>query len=131
MRVKEASFQTVVTDYPGFIRIAVTGPYSRAKVDSLLHRVRAEASRQERARVLVVAGEIALDLTTSDRYALGVEFSRTLPRGVRLAIVVDPAAIDGFAETVARNRGADVGVFGTEAAARAWLIGEEPEASSN
>jgi hypothetical protein len=120
--VDEEDFQLAVTEGPGFVRIGLSGPYSRRRRDRLLSRIAAECEARNLQRVLVDSTAVPVQLSTLDSYELGVEAARRFGARVRVALVAHPVTVDHFGETVARNRGANVGVFTDETAARAWLI---------
>jgi hypothetical protein len=56
------------------------------------------------------------------RYFAGVRWAELFPARFRTAFVVMPELYNGFAELVARNRGASVSVFFDEGPARTWLL---------
>ncbi len=117
-------FQTVVTADHGFVRMTVSGPYTRARFGRLIQRVADEAGSRGIPRTLVDLTAVPLSLSTMDRYEIGVAAGRLL-LGIKVAVIATRAVVDHFAETVARNRGAVVGVFTEEAAALKWLLGPE------
>jgi hypothetical protein len=117
-------FQTVVTEGAGFVRITVSGPFTRARFGRLVQRIVAEAGSRGETRVLVDLQAVPMNLSTMDRYEMGVAAGRLLV-GVKVVVIATRAVVDHFAETVARNRGAVVGVFTEEAAALKWLLGPE------
>jgi len=123
--VDPKEFQTFVADGPGFIRITVAGPYSWARLDRLLRRIAAESATRAISRVLLDATAVPVKLSTIDKYTMGVMVALRLGGSVKVALLGSPVTIDGFGETVARNRGANVGVFTDQAAAIRWLVGPE------
>ncbi len=114
-------YPTVVTEDAGFVRLAVSGPYSRSRFERLLQRVGTETGARRMPRALIDGRAATLNLSTIARYEIGVQIADTIGSKIRLAFVLMPSAVDGFAETVARNRGANVGVFTDEPVAREWL----------
>lgn len=125
--VNAEEFHTVVADGPGFILITVSGPYSWARVDRLLRRILIESESRGSCPVLVDATAVPVNLTTTDKYTMGVDAALRLGGRVKVALLGAPVTIDGFGETVARNRGGNVGVFTDQAAAVRWLVGTAPE----
>jgi hypothetical protein len=123
--VDAKEFQTVVAEGPGFILITVTGAYTWARLDRLLQRIGAESVTRAIPRVLVDATAVPIKLSTIDKYTMGVTVALRLGGAVKVALLGSPVTIDGFGETVARNRGANVGVFTDQAAALQWLVGPE------
>ncbi len=116
-----AEYRVTVTEEPQFLRIGVAGTYSRARTLSLLRRIRAEADARAAKRVLVDAREVPIALSTTDKFWIGVEAAVLFRGRVQVALLGPAAMIDGFGETVARNRGANVGVFTEATAAERWL----------
>ena len=119
--VLSEEFQIVVSADGGLVRLTVGGPYSRAHLTRLLHRIVTETAAHGIPRALVDARSVALNLSTIARYEIGVQIADAIGRGIRVAMLLVPAVVDRFAETVARNRGATVRVFTDEAAALQWL----------
>jgi hypothetical protein len=122
-------FPTVVTEGPGFVRITVSGPSTGARLRRLLERVVAEIESRGMARVLIDGREVPPPIPTTDKYDIGVAVARALDARTKLAVLGRPVNIDHFFETVARNRGANVGVFTEEKAALEWLVGSAAAAS--
>ena len=124
-------FPTVVTEGPGFVRITVSGPSTGARLRRLLERVVAESESRGMARVLVDGREVPPPIPTTDKYDIGVATARALDSRTKLAVLGRPVIIDHFFETVARNRGANVGVFTDEKAALEWLVGSAAVVSAS
>ena len=61
--------------------------------------------------------------TELTRFFSGVHWAELFDARFRAAFVVRPVLYNGFAEVVARNRGANVAVFFEEEPARKWLLG--------
>ena len=80
-------------------------------------------------RLIVDATKVTSRLPTMDLYQCASQFLRTLPTGVRIALVVGAAHVtDGkFMEDVARNRGLPLTMFVDVFDAWAWLERENPE----
>jgi hypothetical protein len=123
MHLDTDEFQTTVAEGPGFILITVSGPYTWTRVDALLKRIAAESVSRANPRVLLDATAVPVELSMIDKYTMGAMVAVRLGGGVKVALLGSPVTIDGFGETVARNRGANVGVFTDEAAALEWLVG--------
>jgi hypothetical protein len=115
-------FATAITDEAGFIRITVQGSFAWKRIDGLLERIYAECERRGVRQVLVDATAIPVALTTTDRYTMGVAASARLDARLKVALLGAAVTIDGFGELVARNRGANVGVFTDERRALQWLL---------
>ena len=60
-----------------------------------------------------------------DRYEIGVKAAFLFRYKLKIAVLYKPEEINGFAETVASNRGMNVKIFGKREEALAWLEVEE------
>ncbi len=90
----------------------------------LLKQVCDTAAEKQVNKILVNSLAVDGDLTTLERYQLGVEIAAYImqrQKNTRLAIVGLPPAIDGFGVRVAQNRGMTVEVFSTQQEALNWL----------
>ncbi|HKO87295.1 MAG TPA: hypothetical protein VJU83_02140 [Burkholderiales bacterium] len=76
-------------------------------------------------RMLVDASSMTVLPSVTEQFEFVSEHPSNLPRGVRLAIVMRPALLQGalFSEQVSVNRGVAMKVFDSVASARQWLIG--------
>ena len=119
MPSEESRFE--VSEDDGCVRLVVRGQFSRALFTQLLQRVIEETTARRNPRALIDGRDVPLSMSTITRYEIGVQLADSIGGGVRLAVLLLPEAVDGFAETVARNRGATVRVFTDEAAALLWL----------
>jgi len=63
-----------------------------------------------------------IDIPTLERYFLGVEAAEQLKFKVKLSIVWHSEYLNHFGESVAKNRGGQVGVFGNSDSALKWLL---------
>ena len=119
MPSEESRFE--VSEDAGCVRLVVRGQFSRALFTQLLQRVIEETTARRNPRALIDGRDVPLSMSTITRYEIGVQLADSIGGGIRLAVLLLPEAVDGFAETVARNRGATVRVFTDEAAALQWL----------
>src|SRR5262245_60122985 len=83
----------------------VSGPYSLADFLRLADRVRADRKALGATRVLVDIREVTGDISSLDRYRLGIYCAEKPDRAERLAIVMRREAINWMVENVATNRG--------------------------
>jgi hypothetical protein len=121
--VEATEFPTVVSEDRGFIRITISGPTSRARRIGLLERIAAETKSRGINTVLVDSLGSTGEISTMERFDFGQGAARTLGASIKVAIVLQRSRADRFAQTVAQNRGANIGVFADEAAALEWLTG--------
>jgi hypothetical protein len=116
-------FPTVVTEGAGFIRVTISGPTSSTRRLRLIGRIAAEIKSRGVSSVLVDSLGSTGEISTVDRFEFGKEAARLLGAGTKVAIILVRARADRFAETVARNRGGNIGIFTSEADALDWLVG--------
>jgi hypothetical protein len=115
-----AGFETTATLELQILRIAVAGTHGPTRSVQFFEWVAEEAVRLGVNRVLMDVVGVGGDVSTPDRFDLGVALAR-IP--AKVAVIAQPTMIDAerFGEIVGRNRGADGRVFATEAEALAWL----------
>jgi hypothetical protein len=128
VNVEADEFQTAVAKGPGFLLITVNGSVAWSRLDHLLRRVSAESETRRIRKVLVDATAVPVALTITDKYTMGVAAALRLHGRVKVALLGAAVTIDGFGETVTRNRGTNVGVLTDGTAALAWLAGTAPGA---
>lgn len=83
----------------------VSGPYSLADFLRLADLVRAERKAQGATRTLVDIRQVTGDISSLDRYRLGIYCAEKPDRAERLAIVMRRESINWMFENVATNRG--------------------------
>jgi hypothetical protein len=82
------------------------------------------AAKHSARRVLVNCRGVTGELSTLQRYELGVEtvkYIRNHKINPQIAVIGEPPALDGFAVVVARNRGASAAMFRDMRRALEWL----------
>ena len=118
-------YQAEVSDAGEYLRIVIHGDYSLDRGKWLIELIRDTAKSLGRSRVLLDARDVPEGMPATDAFELGSLAAAEL-RGLRVANI-DPAdALDGLAETVARNRGLNGRIFATETEALRWLLGQQP-----
>jgi hypothetical protein len=117
-----AGFDTSATQESQFLRIAVRGSHGSIRSVRFFEWLAAETVRLGASRVLLDMRGVSGEVSTADRFDIGVAAAR-IP--AQVAVVARPGMIDAerFGQTVAGNRGADGQIFGSEAEAVAWLTG--------
>ena len=116
-----AGFETRTVLESQFLRVAVEGTHGSTRSVRFFEWVAEETVRLGASRVLLDARGVGGDVSTTDRFDLGVASAR-IP--AKVALIARPSMIDPerFGETVASNRGAVGRVFASEAEAVAWLV---------
>jgi hypothetical protein len=106
--------------------VAISGQWIPREMAEAIAAARAEADRHNLHRLLVDARGVSIpEGGELDRYLAGVRWADLFPPPFRAAFLVERAVYNGFAELVARNRGAEIAVFFEEPPARKWL-GSQP-----
>ena len=117
-----AGFQTSACQESRFLRIAALGTHDSIRSVRLFEWMAEETVRLGASRVLLDLRGVNGDVSTADRFDIGVAAAR-IP--AQVALIARPGMIDPerFGQMVAGNRGADGRVFASEADAVAWLTG--------
>jgi hypothetical protein len=106
----------------GTLFVAISGQWVARELNEGFASARHEADKSGQHHLFVDARGVTAPVGGElDRYLAGVRWADLFPPPFRAAFVVQPALYNGFAELVARNRGAEVAVFFEEAPARKWL----------
>ena len=98
------------------------GAWVAADMHVAIASVHAKADREAVSLLLVDSRKLSPPDSDVTRYFAGVRWAELFPARFRTAFVVTPELYNGFAELVARNRGATVSAFFDEGAARSWLL---------
>jgi hypothetical protein len=85
--------------------VEVSGPYSLADFLRLVDQVKAERLARGASRVLVDIRGVTGDISSLDRYRLGIYCAEKAKRPERLAVVARRESINWMFENVATNRG--------------------------
>jgi hypothetical protein len=112
----------VETDY---LRITAKGNYSLASVFSFLDRVKSEAERATRKRVLIDSRDIQGNMTEADRFFAGRKLAEAFGSRLKAAVLMPGYKITKLGEAVAVSRGAKVLVTDSEQEALTWLLSQE------
>ena len=113
----ELSYQ----EEPGLLRADMTGKWTSDSMRDAIGAARVEADRRNLKTLLVDARGISMPEDELTRFLAGVRWADLFDQRFHAAFLVTPAVYNGFAETVARNRGANVKAFFEAGPARAWL----------
>ena len=107
---------------PEYLHLVVTGDWSLADALPLVGRIKEEADRAERRKILVDALGIGGSRPTwTEKSKLGQEIAETL-QGYRLAVVARAERLDHSTEIVAGNRGVKMASRRSEEEALQWLL---------
>jgi hypothetical protein len=105
-----------------YLSVTATGQLSTEDFLGVIAGIEAELSKNGHSRVLVDAREMSAPPDGMTRFQIGEVWARTFRSEVKAAFVLRPEIHNGFAETVAFNRGAYVAAFFHERDALEWLL---------
>src|SRR5262245_60231565 len=103
----------------------VSGSYSLADFLRLADKVREQRKSLGLTRVLVDIRNVTGDISSLDRYRLGIYAAEKPDRAERLAVVMRREAINWMFENVATNRGLPTCESADPRYAQSWLRREE------
>jgi hypothetical protein len=101
--------------------VQMGGEWKSRTMHEAIGAARVEADKRKVTRLLIDARALSLPPDEVTRFFAGIHWAALFDQTFRAAFVVQPVLYNGFAELVARNRGANVSAFFDEAPARAWL----------
>ena len=116
-------FDIEIVEERSFLRFTLRGPGTHAH---LLHAVTTMAGESKSRgiwQVLCDTSGIAPAPGAFEKFEAGVELARAADPRMKTAVVARTEVIDYIFQNVARNHGASVAVFSSEAAALRWLLG--------
>ena len=108
----------------GLLLVTVSGTLAFKMALRLLKQVCDAAVEKQADRILVNMLAVDGDLTTTERYHLGVEVAAYLRQrkvSPKIAFAGKPPAADGFGVRVSQNRGVLTEMFSSEQEALNWL----------
>ena len=131
-------FQYKVSTEPGRLRVSIEGTFESSLIPEMVGKVLEACREHKPRRLLVDAHRVGGQLSTVDRFQLGVtvasEFMKDVAAGkipyARIAFLSNEAIADPerFGEKVATNRGMNLMVCTDENEALAWLEEERMQA---
>ena len=105
------------------LKMILSGEYDFDDFVIYLKIIYAKCENEGNFKMLLDAlGIEGIDIPTVERYYMGIEAAEQLNYKVKLAVVWHKEYVNYFGETVAVNRGANVGVFGSTEQAIKWLL---------
>jgi hypothetical protein len=107
---------------PKYLVVEMSGEFTAHNFEEATAAVHDEAQKRGLTQLLVDSRAISLPDSQLTRVSAGVCWARTFPRPFKASFIVRPELYNGFAETVALDRGADVASFFEEEKAVKWLV---------
>jgi len=103
--------------------MTVSGEYNLQDFKTYVKIIRDKCEEEQIFKILMNALDVeGIDIPTIERYFMGIEVAEQLKFKIKLAIVWHNEFINHFGETVAINRGGNIGVFGNFEASMKWLL---------
>ena len=117
------SFEEIVVVEDEFLRITTIGKYSFDKLFGFIDRVKAEAERAKRNRVLIDSRQLEGKMTEAEKFQGGQRIAEIFGPRIRTALLMPAENITKLGELAAVNRGAKFLVTHSEEEALGWLLG--------
>ena len=111
----------IIENRGGYIYAQNDNPYNFQEVIELAKEVASKCLAENQTKVLVNLSNMRGKLQPMDKFNLGVQGAMIFRKVAQVTVVYDKSQIDGFAETVAINRGMNTRIFSSLEAATEWL----------
>jgi hypothetical protein len=108
-------------EFPGYLSVTATGPWTRETAEQLLDLARGGADRGGFVRILLDLRRFTGPDTEMTRFWSGLRLAQVLAPPFRVVAIARAETITRFGENVARLEGADFRLFTDEGEALAWL----------
>lgn len=111
----------IVENQGEYLFVKFTDPYQLDTIVELIKEAAAACVEENLSRALVDFREMPGKISTADRFQLGVEAASAMRGLLKVAVVYRRSEMNWFAETVAKNRGANLRIFSEMDEAIKWL----------
>jgi hypothetical protein len=105
----------------GYLPVEIIGLWETFDAKHAIDEIRDEADRRGQTRLFIDVHHVVPPESELTRFLTGEHAARCWPHPFKTAVVMTRELFNGFAETVAVNRGADFRVFFEREAALEWL----------
>lgn len=100
---------------------AVSGTYSEIEGTRIIEELHEECEKRKKRKLLVdITGKDGV-IPVADRFFFGKQIAGLYRYNVKMAVIGRKSHITRFSETVAVNRGGNLGIFDNKPDAVAWL----------
>jgi hypothetical protein len=108
---------------PGYLYMVITGEYDLSDFKEYFKIVMERCTKEKTFKLLVNNLNLkGTDIPMNHKFALGEEIGKVIGSKLKGAVVWPARDIDGFTETVAKNRGGNMQLFGDVESAERWLL---------
>ena len=122
------TLQTTFDEGPGYLIAEVKGPWDQEEAEKIIDAIRDEAIKRNQTRILIDTRGLTTPKSSMTEFFTGEYVAKVLGYPFKLASLATREIYgDGFAETVALNRGASVLTFFDKDEALEWLLKESNE----
>ena len=116
------SVSTKYDKYPKYLKVKVSGKWTRDNAVSVIEEIKVEADSQQTKRILLDLQDLSYPESEMVRFYSGEKIAEVFPYPFKIAAYLQPEKINRFAENVAVNRGADMRSFDNLTDAVSWLL---------
>ena len=107
---------------PSFLFVELSGTWTTDDAKRAIEAIRGEADKRSLKRLLIDCRKFSKPDSEMTRFFTGEHIALIWARPFKSVGVLRPEIYNGFAETVALNRGANVKAFFEEEEALEWLL---------
>lgn len=105
-----------------YLGVELSGMWDDAAVKQIIEAIRDEATRRNQTKIFLDLRNFLPPAREITRYLTGEYIAKFWGHPFRVVALAMREYYDGFAEDVARNRGADIRVFFAKDEALKWLL---------
>ena len=120
-----SSFEAIIAVEDDFLRITTIGKYSFHELFGFIDRVKGEAERSKRSRVLIDSRLLDGKMTEAEKFQGGQRIAEVFWHRIKAAVLMPAENITKLGEMAAVNRGARFFVTHSEDEALGWLLGKD------
>ena len=106
----------------GYLGVEVFGQWEQGDAEQAIEAIRDEANKREEIRLFLDLRNLAPPRSGLTRFFTGEHVAKHWGHPLKIAALWKPEHYDGFAETVAKNRGVRIKVFFEKEVALEWLL---------
>jgi len=117
------SFRLVYRQEPNYLFVEISGQWTTDSAEEAFEAIHSEANKRSITHLLLDTQEVSQPDSPWTRFRTGEHWAKIFGHPFKGAFLTQPDIFNGFAETVARNRFANVAAFFKREQALEWLLG--------